>query len=173
MESNCAETYKTGNIVHQGFPLKFWFLQTWIICIKGHGDQCGCKGGDWLRIQCIKVPSISEHHLFPQFLSNASISFQYFPHLHRIIFSTDWKRENVNFCRQKIHPSASHWNWKLKDFLNVFVGIKSVKNVVYFLTYVVSRTLSLIVKAVFLIFFRCISLRLCKLYYCTSSCTSV
>ena len=45
-ENNCAETDKTGNIVHQGFPLKFWFLQTWIICIKGHGDQCGCKGGD-------------------------------------------------------------------------------------------------------------------------------
>ena len=140
MESNCAETYKTGNIVHQGFPLKFCFLQTWIICIKGHGDQCGCKGGDWLRIQCIKVPSISEHHLFPQFLSNASISFQYFPDLHRIIFSTNWKSGNAKLFQTKISFNPrSRCNALMKkmkqDGLVVnswicFVRSQSVENVV-------------------------------------------
>ena len=95
--------------------IHFFILQSLErICIKGHGDQCGCKGGDWLRIRCIKVPSISEHHLFPQFLPNASISFQYFPNLHRIIFCTDWKRGNVkNFIHLVSH-------WKRKDAREVW-----------------------------------------------------
>ena len=102
-------------LLAQTWSNTFFILQSLErICIKGHGDQCGCKGGDWLRIRCIKVPSISEHHLFPQFLPNASISFQYFPNLHRIIFCTDWKRGNVkNFIHLVSH-------WKRKDAREVW-----------------------------------------------------